>query len=204
MQKPSNTLHRAFTAAMMLFPLAAQAHHAEFMSDRPLLQGMSMPIHGVDHLLSAIAIGVLAGRLGGGVQWRLPAVFSLLSIVGGLSNLAGIILPDWCVPVSAALIASLLFLRIPATGIAIALVACAGIFNGQALLSAPPSGWSAAVFAVGCVASALFLCHCGVLVGRRLHANPLMTRIAGASLVAGIAAASVFPSINDIIIRLVE
>lgn len=164
-----------------------------------------MPIHGIDHLLSAIAIGVLAGRLGGGTQWRLPAVFSVLSILGGLSNLAGVILPDWCVPVSAALIAGLLLMSIPATGIAVALVACAGIFNGQALLSSPPSGWSAAVFTVGCVASALILCYCGLLVGRRLHhTNPLLTRIAGAALVAGIAAASVFPSINDVIIRLVE
>lgn len=204
MQKPFNTLHRTFTAAMMLLPLAAQAHHAEFMSDRPLLQGMSMPIHGVDHLLSAVAIGVLAGRLGGGVQWRLPALFSILSILGGLLNLAGVILPDWCVPISAALIAALLLIQISATGIAVALVACAGIFNGQALLSAPPSGWSAAVFAVGCVASALLLCYCGLLVGRRLHARPLMARIAGAALVAGIAATSVSPSLNSIIVRLVE
>ena len=204
MQQPSNTLQRAFIAAAMLFPLAAQAHHAEFMSDRPLLQGMSMPIHGVDHLLSAIAIGVLAGRLGGDVQWKLPTVFSVLSILGGLSNLSGFILPDWCIPVSAALIASLLLINIPATGIAVALVACAGIFNGQALLSSPPSGWSAAVFSVGCVTSALILCFCGVLVGRRLQNSPLTARIAGAVLVAGITTVSVFPSINDIIIRLVE
>ena len=54
----------------------AFAHHAEFMSENPLLQGLSMPAHGLDHLFSIFAIGLVAAHAGPWVRHRLPFLFA--------------------------------------------------------------------------------------------------------------------------------
>jgi hydrogenase/urease accessory protein HupE len=41
----------------LLIPNAAFAHHAEWMKDEPFIQGLSMPIHGLDHMLITFAVG---------------------------------------------------------------------------------------------------------------------------------------------------
>ncbi|NBV87411.1 MAG: urease accessory protein, partial [Verrucomicrobia bacterium] len=58
----------AMSAVLMSFS-AAHAHHAEFMSGKPFLQGVSMPVHGLDHLLSAFAVGLVAAQSGGRLRW---------------------------------------------------------------------------------------------------------------------------------------
>src|SRR5438067_8162899 len=60
------TLVRTFGFLVLaLAPVSAFAHHAEWMRNRPFVQGLSMPVHGLDHMLVAISIGLLATQLGG-------------------------------------------------------------------------------------------------------------------------------------------
>ena len=45
------TPSRLVFAAVLASLSTAHAHHAEAMSGKPFLQGLSMPLHGLDHLL---------------------------------------------------------------------------------------------------------------------------------------------------------
>ena len=87
-----NTLLLAL-AGLLFAPALAQAHHAEFMRDAPLLQGISMPIHGLDHMLVAIAVGLIAAQIGGRALWAAPAVFTVAMLGGGIANLCGVPIP---------------------------------------------------------------------------------------------------------------
>jgi hydrogenase/urease accessory protein HupE len=63
-------------ASLVALPPLARAHHAEFMTTEPFLQGISMPIHGLDHMLVTIAVGLIAAQLGGKALWAIPGIFS--------------------------------------------------------------------------------------------------------------------------------
>jgi len=59
------------------------AHHAEWMRDKPFVQGLSMPIHGLDHIMVTLAVGLIAAQIGGYALWAIPAGFSLMLLLGG-------------------------------------------------------------------------------------------------------------------------
>src|SRR5262249_35730284 len=95
-----------FAALLVLAASPAYAHHAEWMHDRPFVQGLSMPIHGLDHLLVAFAVGLLAARLGGVAAIFVPAAFGVFVAIGGQLNVHGIAVPL----VEPAILASILLL----------------------------------------------------------------------------------------------
>jgi hypothetical protein len=87
----------AFLAPTTLF-----AHHAEWMKGKPFIQGLSMPVHGLDHMLVTFAVGLIAVQIGGYALWAVPVAFSLLLLLGGVMNVSGIAVPfaeqgDLCV-----------------------------------------------------------------------------------------------------------
>ena len=59
------------------------------MTGEPFLQGISMPIHGLDHMLVTIAVGLIAAQLGGKALWAIPAIFSMSVLLGGILNIMG-------------------------------------------------------------------------------------------------------------------
>jgi urease accessory protein len=69
------------------------AHHAEWMKDKPFIQGLSMPVHGLDHMLVTFAVGLIAVQIGGYAIWAVPAAFSILLLLGGMMNVLGIAAP---------------------------------------------------------------------------------------------------------------
>ncbi len=205
--KTQRNLRSRILAALTVFaPFSAHAHHAEFMQDKPFLQGLSMPVHGVDHLLSALAVGLIASRLGGRSRIQLPLVFALIAVLGSFLNLGGISLPELAVPLAAAAAGLLLSRGVAALPTSLLVVAGAGLFNGQALLESAPLTGPAAVFAAGCVLSALVLCAAGMLLGDalKLSQNVRTAKLVGAgvALLAGLAVA--FPAFNNAVISLIE
>jgi hypothetical protein len=50
---------------VFLIPNAAFPHHAEWMKGKPFIQGLSMPVHGLDHVLVTFAVGLIAVQIGG-------------------------------------------------------------------------------------------------------------------------------------------
>src|SRR5215475_7628219 len=77
----------------LLIPSAAFAHHAEWMKDKPFIQGLSMPVHGLDHMLVTLAVGLIAVQIGGDALWAALAAFSILLLLGGMMNVLGIAVP---------------------------------------------------------------------------------------------------------------
>ena len=83
MNKPMKASPYALLLASLIgLPSLAQAHHAEFMTGEPFLQGLSMPFHGLDHMLVTIAVGLIAAQLGGKALWAIPGVFSASVLLG--------------------------------------------------------------------------------------------------------------------------
>ena len=79
--------------ALCLLPRAAFAHHAQSMTGHPFVQGLSMPIHGLDHMIVTFAVGLIAVQMGGAALWVLPCAFSLLLLLGGTLNVCGVSVP---------------------------------------------------------------------------------------------------------------
>lgn len=190
-----------------LLPHSAQAHHAEFMAGNPFLQGLSMPAHGIDHLLSALAVGLIASRAPQDLRPKLLSLFALVALLGGFVNLSGVSLPEMAVPLTVLLSGVLLWKNISSPLVAAVLVATAGLVNGEALIEGAPMNFSpftTALFASGCLISAGIFTGVGLLLGRFLHSNQTLTRIAAASIIAGAAIVASFPSLNSAVIRLIE
>src|SRR5215471_2801303 len=121
----------------LLIPSAAFAHHAEWMKDKPFIQGLSMPVHGLDHLLVTFAVGLIAVRIGGYALWTVPAAFSFLLLLGGIMNVSGIAVPfaEHAIFASIIVLGGLLAYRrqLPLL-VGLAVVAFFAMFHGIALV----------------------------------------------------------------------
>ncbi len=190
----------------------AFGHHAEIMEGHPLIQGLSMPLHGLDHMLMAIAVGIIAIQLGGRAVWMAPLGFSVVLLTGGLLNLTGVSVPVLEQMILASLILAGLQLslknRLPA-GIIVALFSLLGAFHGQALIQPLLAEGSLAdllFFTGGCVLSALLLLFSGVGIGFLLkkRAEKNLFPLAGATLVVSTLVIGLVPEVNGWLITVFE
>src|ERR1051326_4475802 len=55
--------------------------------------GFVHPLHGLDHMLAMIAVGLWAGQLGGRARWFVPASFVGVMALGGALAMAGLRVP---------------------------------------------------------------------------------------------------------------
>jgi urease accessory protein len=195
--------YAALTGALLITAPNAQAHHAEFMSDAPFLQGLSMPLHGLDHLLSALAVGLVISQLGAGRRAGLLCLYAVVALASGLLNVRGIALPDFAVPITV-VTAGLLLWRGAANGWVLSLLAvsAAGICHGDALLNRPAGGAHWLLFSAGCLLTTLALCGVALMTGRCTSQTRL--RHAGAALVVLTLLLLLFPEGNGVLIRLLE
>ncbi len=187
-------------------------HHAEVMQGHPLIQGLSMPLHGLDHMLMAIAVGIIAIQLGGRAVWMAPLGFSVVLLTGGLLNLSGISVPLLEQMILASLILAgvqLSLKRSLSAGIIVALFSLLGAFHGQALIQpllAEASLADLLLFTGGCVFSALLLLFSGVGIGFLLKksAEKNLFPLAGATLVVSTLVIGLVPEANGWLITVFE
>jgi urease accessory protein len=196
-------------AALLFAPALAQAHHAEFMRDKPLLQGISMPIHGLDHMFVTIAVGLIAARIGGRALWAAPAVFTLAVLGGGIANLCGVPIPfvEQGILASVAIFGALLAWR---THVSVALtLLIIGLFaalHGNVLIANDGYVHFFPPFIAGCLISALALQALGIGIGlalNKIKRFPAL-RYAGFAMLAASVVIAAFPSVNDVVINLLE
>jgi urease accessory protein len=197
---------------LVLLPSEALAHHAEWMHGRPFVQGLSMPLHGVDHMLVALAVGLMAAQLGGAAFWGVPGLFAIFMLIAGVLNVNGIAVPGIEPPILASvlILGVILTRRRPVSSIVgAALVALLAAIQGSALMQSPATptaDWSLLRFSLGCVLSALAVLGCGMGLGvaiERLQRREVL-RYAGATIFAAGILIYVFPAANDVVIRLFE
>jgi len=202
--------------SILIAGLASQqmafGHHAEVMEGHPLVQGLSMPLHGLDHILMAIAVGIIAVQLGGRAVWMVPIGFSAVLLTGGLLNLNGISVPllELMIVVSLLLAGAQLGLenRLPA-GILVGLFSLLGAFHGQALIQPLLAEVPLAdllLFTGGCVFSALLLLFSGVGIGFLLKKRTErdLFPLAGATLVVSTFVIVLVPQANGWLITVFE
>jgi urease accessory protein len=202
--------------AILMATLGSQqmvfGHHAEVMEGHPLIQGLSMPLHGLDHMLMAIAVGIIAVQVGGRALWMAPVGFSAVLLTGGLLNLNGISLPLLELMILASLILACAQLglenRLPAA-IIVALFSLLGAFHGQALIQPllEASLGDLLLFTGGCVLSALLLVFSGVGIGFLLKKNVgerHLFRLAGATVAVSTLVIVLVPEANGWLIAVLE
>jgi urease accessory protein len=204
----SRLLLWSFLCAFLL-PGVLFAHHAEWMKDKPFIQGLSMPVHGLDHMLVTIAVGLLAVQIGGCALWMVPAAFSLLLLLGGTMNISGIAVPfaEQVIFASIVVLGGLLAYRrrLPLR-VGLGAVSFFALFHGVALVGeGPHNGWFF-VFAAGCLVAAWFVLGCGMIAGLVLRHFGLnrVVHFAGWGMIAMAALLASLPGLNDTIIHFLE
>jgi len=79
------------TLSLALAPVLAHAHPGHDASG--FAAGVSHPIHGLDHILAMVAVGLWAVQLGGRAKWLVPASFVSVMAIGGALGMAGVAMP---------------------------------------------------------------------------------------------------------------
>ncbi len=79
------------TLSFALAPVLAQAHPGHDASG--FAAGVSHPLHGLDHILAMVAVGLWAVQLGGRAKWLVPASFVSVMAIGGALGMAGVAMP---------------------------------------------------------------------------------------------------------------
>jgi urease accessory protein len=183
-------MKRFLPTLLLLAPSLAHAHSG---AAQGFLSGITHPIHGIDHLLAMIAVGLWAAQLGGRAVWAVPASFVGVMAIGGLLGTTG-----WHLPlVETGILVSVLLLglliafavRVPVWAGAL-LVGVFALFHGHAHGAEMPADASGLLYAGGFVLTTAALHAAGIGVGLALKFSPAATalRIAGACVVAGGAA----------------
>jgi urease accessory protein len=176
-------------AASLATTQAALGHAGHPTTSDPLTAGLLHPVLGVDHLLAALASGLLAVRIGTRrAMWMLPAVFVAMLLAGGaMAAVAGLPMPiaEWGIALSIISL-GLMVAALPAVPLYVAatlvglFAACHGYahvaeFSGQ-LLSSYMLGLALATLAMHATAIAA-----GLLVTR--VNRPQLVRFAGGAIV---------------------
>lgn len=206
-QPPYRLWASGLTALVCLIPTGAWAHHAEFMQDRPFLQGLSMPVHGLDHLLAALAAGALAARLAARQAGILFGALAGTGLLAALLNVRGVPLPECTLCAVLAVVGALLLRdRKPGTGWVAGLAAALVVANAVEMAELLPSAPQALpTFLAGCLVAIGTLIGSGFLTGRLLQRH---ARLADLCLGGGLFMASalllIFPAANELLIRWIE
>jgi urease accessory protein len=119
--------------AFMFTPLAYA--HPGHGFDHGFMPGFMHPLLGWDHLLVMLAVGVLAGKLGGKARWQLPLTFLMMMAIGAMLGAAGISIGGVETAIAASLMAMglLLILHLPVSrGIQLIFTASFAIMHGIA------------------------------------------------------------------------
>lgn len=190
MKRPSRWLSVSVAvAASLVTAQAAMAHPGHATGADPLTAGLLHPVLGFDHLLAALASGLLAVRIGTRrAMWLIPATFVGLMLAGGALASAGLSMPvaEWGIAFSVIAL-GLMVAVLPVVPLRAAVVAV-GLFaacHGFAHV-AEFAGGSLASYVLGFALATLALhasaIAAGLLVTRAKR--PQMVRLAGAAIAA--------------------
>jgi len=175
------------TLSLALAPVLAHAtpgHDASGFS-----AGVSHPIHGLDHLLAMLAVGLWAAQLGGRAKWLVPASFVGIMALGGALGMAGMPMPF----AEQGIFASVLILgvliaaaaRLP-LGASVAMVGLFALCHGRAHGLAMPATASGFAYGNGFVIATALLHAAGIGLGLAMqqHARAHWLRATGVAICA--------------------
>ncbi|HVY58100.1 MAG TPA: HupE/UreJ family protein [Xanthobacteraceae bacterium] len=187
-------LLRLSAVAMAMFPTIASAHpglgpHQDFV------HGFMHPLSGLDHILTMVAVGLIAAHLGGRAMVLVPAAFVGAMSLAGLAGMAGINLPfvEIGIALSVIVLGAAVALRVQLPLVAtMAIVGFFAIFHGHAHGTEMPATASGLLYGSGFVLATALLHAVGIglglLVGFAGRANARVMQFGGGAMVlAGVA-----------------
>jgi urease accessory protein len=154
--------------------------------------GFSHPLHGLDHLLAMIAVGLWAAQLGGRARWAVPASFVGVMAVGGALGMAGVHVPYMEQGIVASVMAMGLLIALSAKlplPASMAVVGVFAMFHGLSHGAEMPVNAVGFAYGAGFVLATAMLHACGIGLASVARSVRLpVVRWAGAAIaVAGVA-----------------
>src|ERR1700722_3498809 len=89
------TISRSLTISTLFLLFASAGAEAHILPNdvHGFASGFAHPLHGLDHVLVMVAIGLWAGPLGGRARWLIPMSFVGIVVLGGALGMAGLRVP---------------------------------------------------------------------------------------------------------------
>ena len=175
-------MHRRFLALAAFFAALALAAPAEAHSAKAALYGWSAgfnhPLHGWDHLLVMVAVGLWAAQQRGRAGWLIPVVFVAMMAVGGVIGAAGVFMPgvEAMILLSVVIFCGFVLMRAKfALGASVGVVALFAFFHGFAHGQEVPGAASPASFGLGFLIATALLHAAGYAAARMALALVTMT-----------------------------
>jgi urease accessory protein len=156
-------IHLLFLLQITLGSTVAIAHPGHGMDG--LLHGFFHPIYGLDHLLTALAIGIWAAQVGKKALVLFPATFLFAMVLGGILEFLGCVLPftETYILISLAFLGLGLLSSIEISPyFSIPIIASFGIFHGNAHGVEITPGVSAVSYCAGFILATALLHFAGI------------------------------------------
>ncbi len=150
--------------------------------------GFSHPLHGLDHVLAMIAVGLWAAQLGGRARWAVPASFVGVMALGGALGMAGVRVPYMEQGIVASVMAMGLLIALSAKlplPAGMAVVGVFAMFHGLSHGAEMPVNAVGFAYGAGFVLATAMLHACGIGLASLLRPVRLpVVRWAGAAIAA--------------------
>ncbi|MCD2448827.1 TonB-dependent receptor [Methylicorpusculum oleiharenae] len=153
---------------LSLLPSHVQAH-TDSIAMSGWANGFNHPLHGWDHLLTMLAVGVWAAQLGGRAVWQLPIAFVGVMSLGGLAGMMGVSVPgvETMILLSVLVFGFLIVCRIRFQALlSVLIVVFFAFFHGYAHGQEMPTSASLLSFALGFMLATLLLHGAGIVAAR--------------------------------------
>ena len=163
-----HSLRQSSTALATFFSLAAFAQAHPGHGPGGFANGFAHPLHGLDHILAMLAVGLWAAQLGGRAKWLVPASFVGVMALGGALGRAGVGLPFAEQGIAASVLILGVFIaaavRLPLAA-SMGIVGLFALCHGHAHGAEMPVNAAGAVYALGFTAATALLHGCGIGLG---------------------------------------
>ena len=163
-------LKKLLFLTLFLSPSLVHAHSAGATMSG-WYNGFYHPLHGWDHLLTMLAVGIWAAQLRGRAVWQLPLAFVGMMSIGGLVGITGVSVPGVELMILLSVVVFVVMvagrIRFRAT-ISVLIVVFFGFFHGFAHGQEMPASVSLVSFALGFMMATLLLHGAGILTVRLL------------------------------------
>lgn len=186
---------RAALLSMVGIVLAAPAHaHTGHDVAFAMRDGLLHPLHGLDHLLAMVAVGLLAWQMNGHAKWVLPVTFIAVMAIGAAAATGGLAVSgvEWAILSSVVVLGLAIAAQAWAPfAMAAAFVGAFAFMHGHAHGTEMSEAAGFAGYAAGFIAATAMLHAAGLGIGWQLSRSALTVRLIGALIaLAGVGLAA--------------
>ena len=181
-------LRFVFVVCMAGFSGAASAHEGSGVAGG-FASGFVHPIHGWDHVVAMVAVGLWGAFLGRPAIWILPIVFPMVMAMGGALGLTGVHVPavETGIALSAIVLGAMVAFAVrPPIWVAAVIVGSFAVFHGYAHGVELPQAADPLAYSLGFVIATGLLHLSGIAFGLvvRWPAGKVAVRACGAAILA--------------------